>query len=514
MRQWLRRDLLRGMSLATALPASGAFGATTGIPDAASGSSRTEAERQAGVVPVDTRFAPGDVRRYGADPTGERDSSAAFFAANAVGAQGGGVVRIPSGRYLYGPEDTLELQVSWIGDGAHETMILCDTGRFRGEFFRMIGSTELRDVLLKAVRGSREGTCLRLAAANAGQFTGHGRLTRVWIIGFDYNIRCDNNFEMTFDQVRSGEGNEGFYCDPVAITGNGYATSHLHLNCYYAGNKRNVLYSPSIRYAFRTITFVGGAIEGATGDSCQASFTRCAPLKFIQIYLEAAPRIPALVLNDCDASIDGAYLGGSGGIRAGENTRITLRHVLALSPTDVFKGSDGTQFILMEDCRWPAAGNVLNAARITLRDTSINGASYPETAWEGASLGATRISRQTTLVDSPSPQDVYRFQDLMGATISSSVAGRFEIIARDKGDPTNQTLYECWIGAAGGGQKHASLVLLQRMVQGTDVGAAEMPLTLAVDDVHGVKLQFCKRDGIERVVVNVLFMGLVPSFAS
>lgn len=42
---------------------------------------QTDAERVSGVVPTNYAYAPGDVRRYGADPTGVSDSSAAWTAA-------------------------------------------------------------------------------------------------------------------------------------------------------------------------------------------------------------------------------------------------------------------------------------------------------------------------------------------------------------------------------------------------------------------------------------------------
>jgi hypothetical protein len=271
-----------------------------------------------------------------------------------------------------------------------------------------------------------------------------------------------------------------------------------------------VFYAPSIRYAFRSITFVGGAIEGAKGDSCQSSFTRCSPLKFIQVYFEAAPKIPALVLNDCLASIDGAYLNGTGGIKLGTNTRIDLRQVITTTAGDVFSGGDGTQQVVMQDCVWPAARNTLSVANITLRNTSINGAMYRDCTPESSSLGAIRFSRQTTLVNTNAAQDVYRFLSVAGDATGGSISGRFEIIAKDKGDPSNQAIYECWIGSASGGPRHASLVFLQRLARGTDVGASAEPLSLAADgDRGGVKLQFLKNWGIQQVIVDVLFHGVV-----
>jgi hypothetical protein len=517
----MRREFLRRISQVGAVGTVGALSdgiageAYAGANDvnnaADAGWPLSQAEHAAAVIPTSVKFPPGDVRRYGADPTGVRDSTQAFVSANSVGSRGGGSIRIPSGQYKYAPLARMDIAVSWLGDGPHETLVLCDTSKFDGEFFRIVGSTEFRDLLVKAT-GPRAGIGVRLAPVDSGQFTGHVRLTRAWVFGFDHNIRCDNNFEATFDQVRACLGNEGFYCAPDASEGNGYATSHLHLNCYYAQNARNVYYSPTIRYAFRTITFLGGAIEGATGGSSQASFTRCSPLKFIQLYLEAAPKIPALDFSDCDVGIDGAYLGGTGGIRVGRNTRIDLRQVLSMSASDLFISDDGVQQVVMQDCRWPASGNSLAAAAITLRNTSINGVSYTDCTAESSSLGPIRVSRQSTLVDTNAPHDIYRFLDIAGQATGGSVSGRFEIIARDKGDPTNQAIYEYWIGSTGGA-KHASLMPLQRMVRGTDVGDSAQPLSLAEDGERGgVKLQFTKNSGIPRVAVEVLFQGLTNSY--
>jgi hypothetical protein len=508
----LRREFLRQIST------FGAAGTLGSIADAAApaGSAAmwpvSEAERTASVAPVDLQFAPGDIRRYGADPTGARDSTQAFVDANAMGNRGGGPIRIPAGKYKYAPSSRLDIAVSWLGDGAHSTFILCDTSKYSGDFFRIVSSTVLSDVLISAVGAPKVGTGVRLAPVDAAQFSGHVRLTRVWVFGFNYNIQCDNNFEATFDQVRCESGNEGFYCAPESAAGNGYCTTHVHLNCYYGQNARNVFYSPGLRQAFRSITFLGGAIEGALGGSCQSSFTRCSPLKFVQIYLEAAPKVPALVLNDCMASIDGAYLNGTGGIHIGANTRLDLRHLVTMTATDVFSGGDGTQQVIMQDCRWPTSGNVLNVASLTLRNSSINGATYRDCTPEVSSLGAIRFSRQTTLVNANAALDVYRFLDVAGEVWGGSVSGRFEVIARDKGDASNQTIYECWLGSASGGPNHASLVLLQRLVRGTDVGASAQPLSLASDgDRGGVKLQFSKNSGISQVVVDVLFDGITTS---
>jgi hypothetical protein len=61
--------------------------------------SRTQDEVAAGVTPKDYNFVPGDVRRYGADPTGDADSTAAIQSAINVGAVNGLEILVAAGTY-------------------------------------------------------------------------------------------------------------------------------------------------------------------------------------------------------------------------------------------------------------------------------------------------------------------------------------------------------------------------------------------------------------------------------
>lgn len=60
---------------------------------------RTDNEIAAGVTPTYYYYPPGNVLRYGADPTGVADSYAAFAAAISALGSAGGVVNIPQGTY-------------------------------------------------------------------------------------------------------------------------------------------------------------------------------------------------------------------------------------------------------------------------------------------------------------------------------------------------------------------------------------------------------------------------------
>lgn len=64
---------------------------------------RTAAEIAASVTPTNYGYPPGDVRRYGADPTGVSDSATAINNAVAsMNAGGGGIVTLPAGTFLIG----------------------------------------------------------------------------------------------------------------------------------------------------------------------------------------------------------------------------------------------------------------------------------------------------------------------------------------------------------------------------------------------------------------------------
>jgi|GEM_PF-4699941 len=90
-----RRDISVGLITAT-VTASVAGSAAEAQTRNAPGHARTGQEAAAGVTPADHSYLPGDVQRYGADPTGAADSSAAINRASAVGQQ----VTFPPGAYL------------------------------------------------------------------------------------------------------------------------------------------------------------------------------------------------------------------------------------------------------------------------------------------------------------------------------------------------------------------------------------------------------------------------------
>lgn len=93
-----RRDLSR---ILLAAPAVSVLGAATVIAQssttaASTGYAPTAAENAAGVAPTNMQYLPGDVRRYGADPTGAIDSTGAIQCALNIAQD----VYLPAGSYL------------------------------------------------------------------------------------------------------------------------------------------------------------------------------------------------------------------------------------------------------------------------------------------------------------------------------------------------------------------------------------------------------------------------------
>jgi hypothetical protein len=77
----------------------------------------TDAEVDAGVTPLNYGYAPGNVLRYGADPTETSDSSVAFQAAFDQAWENGGFVYIPAGEYKISNTVRIRPRITVRGDG-------------------------------------------------------------------------------------------------------------------------------------------------------------------------------------------------------------------------------------------------------------------------------------------------------------------------------------------------------------------------------------------------------------
>ncbi len=111
-------------------------------------------------------------------------------------------VFFPAGTYLYQPSATLQIGHQWEGESVESTLILCNTTNYTGEFFRLTGSCEMRNLFIKCQNLAQRGLGVRIAGSDPTQFTGQVRLTRVWVQGFGTNIQADRSFLVTLDRLR------------------------------------------------------------------------------------------------------------------------------------------------------------------------------------------------------------------------------------------------------------------------------------------------------------------------
>lgn len=297
--------------------------------------------------------------------------------ANDAAIAAGKPLYFPAGTYNYTPTAVMDIE-DWVGDGPNASVIVVNCAAYSGVVFRMADSTKIEGLRIYEDGLSKVATGLQLSAADSAEFTGHQRLVRVTIQGFNKNLDVNNVFMITADQCRFESGAEGLYCAPIDQTGdNGYVTTHTWNNCWFYGNTRNVYYAPALN-SFG-VSFIGGSIEAATGAAEQAYFTKMRVLTFAPIYLEGASTIPALRLVDVAmTTIDGAYVNGTGGITLGTNAEVSFRNVLTTASTDVLTGGDGTQRVNMEGCQWPSSGNSAPTlfSQFSAVSTSYNGLTY------------------------------------------------------------------------------------------------------------------------------------------
>ena len=80
----MKRANRRNLLLSTIGIGAAALGKAESAPAGSAAHPRTSAESAAGVVPTNCGYVPGDIRRYGADPSGAVDSAAAFASASKV----------------------------------------------------------------------------------------------------------------------------------------------------------------------------------------------------------------------------------------------------------------------------------------------------------------------------------------------------------------------------------------------------------------------------------------------
>lgn len=446
------------------------------------------------------------VKDFGAVGDGVTDDTAAIQAANTAAVAATRALYFPAGTYKYAPAARIDIDTKWVGESVYDTIIEVSAS-YASSVFRLTGSDAIEDLWIRQAGYPKTSgsTGLQLAATATADFTGHMRLSRVWVQGFDVNIDVFNTFHVTFDQVRSDLGAIGVRCAPTdTAADDGYSNTHLHLNCHYTENNQNLHYITPVQS--HVVIFVGGSQE--RNASTKSQFTRIRQLHFAGHYFEGSSTRIAASFDDCSVSFEAIYLNDTGGLELTGNTEATIKGLRANTATDVLTCTGGTQRLTMIDCQWPASGNTFASLRATLIDVTINGTTYGNNGTEIQSHTGARLHRQQTTVSGASATDVYRFLDIDGDVQVNGQAGQLFVQAADQSNGANQATYVYDLVGCSNGTSDITLTQVRRQLRGTDPGNAANPLSLAADGSGGVKIQFTKNAAIANVVVRAVFVGL------
>ena len=182
---------------------------------------RTAAEISAGVTPTNYGYAPGDVRRYGADATGSADSTTAIQ--NAINT--GGAVYLPGGTYKVTGTLTFPNTVSvFRGDGMELSIISCNgvSGAVLQAAAISYFRPQWRDFAI--VGNSATGKGIDFSAVTVDVYG--GALERISITSGDDCLYAPLFFSMKVDTVQASSYNgHGFrvFCGPAVSWINCYA---------------------------------------------------------------------------------------------------------------------------------------------------------------------------------------------------------------------------------------------------------------------------------------------------
>ncbi len=316
------------------------------------------------------------------------DDTAAIIAANNAATSGSQVRKVvfPNGTYKYKPNSVLFVRGSWEGE-TPGAVISCDTSAYSGEFFRVTKSGSISSLTIKTMGLTERGTGIRVAPEiDPADVTGYVKLSRLFVQGFDKNIHVESVVMLSLDCVQSTAGREGFYCSPtIGPPQSGYVTTHLHINCSYMQNDRNVFYQSPI--ASVDVSFINSSIELATGPTAQSYFNNIRLLKFTNCYFEARPNRYALHLANCTTIIDSTYFNDTGGIYCGTDPNsLTIRNGYIAPPAPpTIHGTDklvmqggSVQKLFVEYTQFPTAGNIVDVGQKHLKYCRINETTFQD----------------------------------------------------------------------------------------------------------------------------------------
>lgn len=246
---------------------------------------QTSAEASAGVTPTYYYYPPGDVRRYGADPTGAVDSTQAFTDALAVvgaqtanGAGGNGVIDVPAGIFsittLTIPESDF---IGIRGAGMYNTILQISTASTTGLTLKSRATYENFMVI---GLGDTEGqTGISLSASHVTvrnvkvRDCETGWLLEDCFVGRFYEATaqyCENG--IVFNSPSDiGFGSGTYHCQDNAFFGGSfsYCTYAIRMN----GTRRASFQNTNVEQCSYGITFegrtvIGNRFEGLWIENC------------------------------------------------------------------------------------------------------------------------------------------------------------------------------------------------------------------------------------------------------
>ncbi len=442
--------------------------------------------------------------------TGAVDVTGGISAAITAGSTLSKRVHFVDGVYSDTPSARRDLGSDLVGDSVNATQIRVQTG-YVGEAYRVAGSYDVREIQIRYGSAGNTKTAgsigLKLSATPAADFTGHQRLTRVNVFGFEKAVDIGNTFDVVLDQVRAEGAAVGLNATPPDEAGdNGYFNTALILNGHFTDNDKNVNMVPVLQA--HVVVFVGGSQERA--GAAPSQYTRVRQLEFVGHYFEGSSGIAALSLDDCSATLRSIFLSGTGGIVLGTNTEASLEGVRSNSGTDVLTCAGATQLLSMRDCQFPAVGNTFAAAHtVLLGNVQINGIWYREPVYQAAAGLPNPMPPQTISVSVAGATDVWRALRLQGTIDDGVRIGTLRVIATDNASGANQTTYELRLESLSNGIVDATITHVSRKVRGTDVGVSATPFTLANDGAGGaVKIQFQKNAAVAQVNLTIRYYGM------
>lgn len=250
----------------------------------------TDAERTAGVTPVNFAYPPGDVRRYGLKVDGTSDMAAINAAHLVAIAQGGGVLRFPAGNIGIDGDIAPPRYVHWRGVGEN-TIFRALSSSCVLHLSSANGDNVLSDFTLVGsvpTAGMYVGTGIQIGDTG---YTGYNTLQRLYIYNFETGVRLAGSLWGTLELCRIQFNRIGvdFNAGSAGITSNATTITE----CTIAFNERNGIGATNTPVRGIGLIVSGGSIESnctaAPGTYPQVALGAMAHVHFDAVYAEYSP---------------------------------------------------------------------------------------------------------------------------------------------------------------------------------------------------------------------------------